>query len=79
MEILKHMLVKIWLPWKREVVWTMTRHTKSLPDNFFEKVTEFASDCYNYKKKVINFQSRRGQIPSPCLNRGEIPSQDYIV
>ena len=33
-EILKNMPVKIRLPWKRQVTWTVTCHMKLFPDNF---------------------------------------------
>ena len=33
-EIVKNMPVKIWLPWKRQVTWTVTCHIKLLPDKF---------------------------------------------
>ena len=31
------MHVKIWLPWKRQIAWAKTCHTKLLPDKFWEK------------------------------------------
>ena len=33
-EILTNMSVKIWLPWKRQVTWTVTCHIKLFPVNF---------------------------------------------
>ena len=33
-ELLKNMPVKIWLPWKRQVTWTVTCHIKLLPHKF---------------------------------------------
>ena len=33
-KILKNMPVKIWLPWKRQVTWTVTYYIKLFPDNF---------------------------------------------
>ena len=33
-KISKHMPVKIRLPWKRQIAWTKTCHTKFLPDEF---------------------------------------------
>ena len=33
----KNMPVKIWLPWKHQVTWTVTRHIKFLPDKFWKK------------------------------------------
>ena len=61
-EILKNMLVKIWLLWIRQVMWTVTCHIKLFPDNFLEKVAKFGSVCF-ITEKVINIQSRCGQNP----------------
>ena len=61
-EILKNMSVKIWLPWKRQVTWTVTCHTKLLPDKFWKKSLSLV--CFNIEK-VINLQGRRGQNPHP--------------
>ena len=36
-EILKNMPVKIWLPWKRQVTWTVKCHIKLLPHKFWKK------------------------------------------
>ena len=33
-EIWKNMPFKIWLPWKRQVTWTVTCHIKLFQDNF---------------------------------------------
>ena len=58
------MPVKIWLPWKRQIAWAKTCHTKLLPDNFEEKspsLEAFAS----ISKKVINAQIQRGHFLPP--------------
>ena len=49
-EILKNMPIKIRLPWKHQVMWTVTCHIKLLPDKFWKKVAKFGNVCFNIKK-----------------------------
>ena len=82
-EILKNMPVKIWLPWKRQVTWTVTCHIKFFPDNFKKKspsLIEFALIL----KKLLTYKVAEGRIPPPSslpppgLNRVNGPFK-YIL
>ena len=55
------MPVKIWLPWKRQVTWTVTCHIKLLPDKFWKKspsLVAFASIL----KKLLTSKVAAGRI-----------------
>ena len=52
------MPVKIWLPWKPQVTWTVVTWLSQVDS------AKFGSVCFDIKK-VINVQSRCGQNPPP--------------
>ena len=69
----KNMPLKIWLPWKRQVTWTVTCHIKLLPDNFLKKSASSVAFA-SILKKLLTSKVTAGRIlppppTSPGLNR----------
>ena len=59
------MPVKIWLPWKRQVTWTVTCHIKLLPDKFWKKSPSLVAFAL-ILKKLLTSKVTAGRIrPSP--------------
>ena len=62
--ILINILVKIWLPWKRQVTWTMASHTKFLPDNFKKTSPSLVARALRLRT-LLTFKVAAGRICFP--------------
>ena len=58
-KILKNMPFKIWLPWKRQVTWTVTCHIKLLPDKFWKKSPSLVTFASILNKKLSELKPAR--------------------
>ena len=58
------MPVKTWLPWKRQVTWTVTCHIKLLPDKVWKKSPRLVAFALMLKK-LLTSKVAAGRIPPP--------------
>ena len=58
------MPVKIWLPWKRQVTWTVTCQIKLLPDKFWKKSPSLVAFAL-ILKKLLTSKVAAGRIRLP--------------
>ena len=73
------MPVKIWLPWKRQVMWTVTCHIKLLPENFWKKSPSLVAFALILKKLLMS-KVAAGRIPPPHgLNRAQRKLKSFII
>ena len=63
------MLVKIWLPWKRQVTWAVTCHIKLLPYKFWKKFPSLVAFALVLKKLLTSKVAAGGIRPPPGLNK----------
>ena len=61
---MKNMPVKIWLPWKQQVTWTVTCQIKLLPDKFWKKSPSLVAFAL-ILKKLLTSKVSAGRIPPP--------------
>ena len=61
------MPVKIWLPWKRQVTWTVTCQIKLLPDKFWKKSPSLIAFAL-ILKKLLTSKVAAGRVRPPGLD-----------
>ena len=67
--MLKNMPVQIWLPWKRQVTWTVTCHVKLFLDNFKKNSQSLVAFPLILKKLLTSkVAASRIRPPPPGLN-----------